>query len=197
MIRLFDILISCLALLFFSPLLLIVVLVVALTHGFPIFFTQIRVGKNFKPFRIYKFRSMKLNAEDELGLTTGFSDTRITKTGYFLRKYKIDEFPQLFNVLKGDMSLVGSRPQVQYYTKKFNNYYSQILIKKPGLFSPAATFYNNEEELLDKVDNPTHYYETVLVPIKCMMDRKLVENFTLKTYFGVLLGYVKKSVLKG
>jgi len=134
---------------------------------------------------------MKLNTEDELGLTTGFSDTRITKTGYFLRKYKMDELPQLFNVLKGNMSLVGSRPQVPYYTKKFKNYYSQILIEKPGLCSPAAAMYANEEALLDTVKNPIHYYEEILIPLKCEMDIQLVKNFTLKIYMRVLIDFLK------
>ena len=176
------------------PLVVVIILIMVVLQGFPVLFLQTRIGKNFKPFTIYKFRTMHSLTEDKQGVTKGFSDIRITKTGHFLRKYKLDELPQLFNVLKGDMSLVGSRPQVPYYTKKFEKLYTQILVEKPGMFSSAATFYSNEEELLDKVDDPIHYYETVLVPIKCEMDRKLVENFTLKTYFGVILGYVKKSV---
>ncbi|NOR28403.1 MAG: sugar transferase [Lutibacter sp.] len=196
MIRFFDLLIAVTTLLLISPIVVVIILIMVVLQEFPVLFLQTRIGKNFKPFTIYKFRTMHSFTEDKQGLTKGFSDKRITNIGLFLRKYKLDELPQLYNVLKGDMSLVGSRPQVPYYTKKFEKLYTQILVKKPGVFSPAASKYSNEEELLDKVDNPTHYYETVLVPIKCEMDIQLVKNFTLKKYIEVLLGYVKKSVLK-
>lgn len=165
-------------------------------QGPPVVFSQIRSGKNFKSFRIFKLRTMKLATEDELGLTKGLHDERITKLGFFLRKYKIDEIPQLINVLKNEMSIVGPRPQVPFYTQKFNNYYAQILLQKPGLLSQSAIEFSNEDEILDQVDNPVAHYEEVLIPIKCKMDIALVNNFNVKTYFLTIFDYCKKIFLK-
>jgi lipopolysaccharide/colanic/teichoic acid biosynthesis glycosyltransferase len=165
-------------------------------QGPPVVFSQIRSGKNFKSFKIFKLRTMKLATEDELGLTKGLRDERITKLGFFLRKYKIDEIPQLINVLKNDMSIVGSRPQVPFYTQKFNNYYAQILLQKPGLLSQSAIEFSNEDEILDQVDNPVAHYEEVLIPIKCKMDIALVNNFNVKTYFFTIFDYCKKNIFK-
>ena len=148
------------------------------------------MGKNGKPFTIYKFRTMCVGKEDKRGLTKGFHDKRITTIGIFLRKYKLDELPQFYNILKGDMSVVGSRPQVPYYTTKFKNFYNIILKEKPGLVSPAVFAYGNELELLDKAADPIAYFEEVLIPAKCNMDMELVKNFTLKTYLKTLLNFV-------
>lgn len=187
MIRILDILLSLLGLLLFTPLFLLgIAPLMLLTQGFPIFFSQVRTGQHFKPFTLYKLRTMKIASEDKKGLTQGLSDKRITKIGLFLRNYKIDELPQFYNVLKGDMSFVGSRPQVPYYTKKFEYLYQKILVYKPGLFSPAATTYLNEASLLDVADDPIQYYENVLIPIKCKLDIELVKNYTFKKYISVL-----------
>lgn len=160
-------------------------------QGFPIFFVQERIGAGFKPFQIVKFRTMKSESEDIKGLTKGYSDNRITRIGLIFRKLKLDELPQLYNVLIGEMSIVGSRPQVFYYTEKYKEYYKQILSRKPGLFSPAAMAYSNEEKVLDQVDDPVKYYEDVLVPAKCRMDIELVKKLNVKMYFKVLWGYVR------
>ncbi len=196
LIRFFDILIAVITLLLTFPFLVIISAVMICSQGFPILFLQTRTGKNFKPFQIYKLRTMKLLSDDELGLTRGLHDERITKFGFFLRKYKIDELPQLLNILKGEMSVVGSRPQVPFYTEKFRTWYEKILEKKPGMFSQSAIEYSNEDEILDKVDDPVSYYENVLVPIKCEMDMKMVSNFNLKSYFAIILEYFKKLFQK-
>ena len=171
------------------PMLLLVAMLMLVFQGRPVIFSQWRSGKDFVPFRIYKFRTMRGFSEDASGLTHGLHDQRITRLGFFLRKYKIDELPQLLNVLNGEMSLVGSRPQVPFYTEKFQDWYQKILRRKPGLLSYAATRYSNEEELLDQVEHPENYYEQVLVPIKCRMDLEMNQGFGLQTYFKVMLDY--------
>ena len=196
MIRLFDIVIAFLAMILITPFITLVMIFMLIFQGPPVVFSQIRSGKNFKSFKIFKLRTMKLETEDELGLTKGLRDERITKLGFFLRKYKIDEIPQLINVLKNDMSIVGSRPQVPFYTQKFNNYYAQILLQKPGLLSQSAIEFSNEDEILDQVDNPVAHYEEVLIPIKCKMDIALVNNFNVKTYFFTIFDYCKKNIFK-
>jgi len=196
LIRLFDIVIAFLAMILITPFITLVMIFMLIFQGPPVVFSQIRSGKNFKSFKIFKLRTMKLETEDELGLTKGLRDERITKLGFFLRKYKIDEIPQLINVLKNDMSIVGSRPQVPFYTQKFNNYYAQILLQKPGLLSQSAIEFSNEDEILDQVDNPVAHYEEVLIPIKCKMDIALVNNFNVKTYFFTIFDYCKKNIFK-
>ena len=191
-----DVVIASIMLLIIIPVLIIVMLIMILSQGFPLFFSQSRVGKDFIYFRIHKLRTMKMHTEDESGLTKGLHDERITKTGYFLRKYKIDELPQLINILKGEMSIVGSRPQVPFYTTKFKVFYSDILKRKPGLLSPAAILYSNEEELLDSVQDPFAYYEQILIPVKCKMDIQLVSEFSVKVYFKVIFDYFKKNILQ-
>ncbi len=196
MIRFFDIAISTVAAIIILPLLLILSIVMISAQGFPVLFSQQRVGKDFRPFRIYKLRTMKKSTEDELGLTRGLHDERITRIGVVLRKYKIDELPQFFNIITGQMSIVGSRPQVPFYAEKFKHYYQKILIRKPGLLSPSAIKFSNEEELLDAVSDPIGYYEETLVPVKCEMDIELVTDFNLKKYFSVLMAYFKKIIFR-
>jgi lipopolysaccharide/colanic/teichoic acid biosynthesis glycosyltransferase len=196
MIRFFDIVISTVAAVVVLPLLLLLSIFMIVLQGFPVVFSQHRSGKDFKLFRIYKLRTMKKSSEDELGLTKGLHDERITKIGFLLRKYKIDELPQLFNIILGQMSVVGSRPQVPFYAEKFRHYYQKILSRKPGLLSPSAIKFSNEEELLDEVSDPVKYYEETLVPVKCEMDIALVADFNLKKYFSVLIAYFKKVIFR-
>lgn len=188
-IRLLDIGFSLTALALLTPFFLVAIPVLFLLHGSPVFFSQTRSGRNFHPFRIYKFRTMKPNSEEPSGLTRGLHDERITRPGYFLRKYKLDELPQFVNILVGDMSVVGSRPQVPYYAERFRTYYDRILKEKPGLLSPAAIQFGNEEELLDRQSNPTAFYEDYLVPVKCQMDIELVQAFSVGRYISVLWHY--------
>ena len=118
--RIFDIIFSIIGLVIFLPLLLIIAILIKLDSKGPVFFVQARVGKHNKDFNIYKFRTMRIESDKKGLLTLGNNDSRITKTGYFLRRYKIDEFPQLINILKGDMSFVGPRPELRYYVNFYN-----------------------------------------------------------------------------
>lgn len=192
MIRFFDILLAVIASLVTFPFLVIMSIVMLCSQGFPILYLQTRTGKNFKPFVIFKLRTMKVHSDDELGLTRGSNDERITKVGFFLRKYKIDELPQLINILKGEMSIVGSRPQVPFYTEKFKVFYEKILKKKPGIFSHSAILFSNEDEILNTVEDPVSYYERVLIPIKCEMDVEMVSSLDLKSYFSIIFHYFKR-----
>lgn len=191
MIRFFDIVISLFSLIILAPFLVFVCLWMIVSQGFPILFSQGRSGKDFKVFRIYKLRTMKKDSEDKLGVTQGASDKRITKLGLFLRKYKIDEIPQLINVLLGEMSIVGPRPQVPFYTEKFQTFYEVMLRVRPGLLSPSAIKYFNEDEILSQTKDPIAYYENTLVPIKCKMDMEFVENLNTTSYLKTILTYFK------
>ncbi|WP_298150182.1 sugar transferase [Flavobacterium sp.] len=196
MIRIFDVLISFTAIIILLPVFLIIAIVILVKDGRPVFYAQSRSGRYFENFSIYKFRTMVQNTDDRTGLTQGTDDPRITTVGSVLRKTKLDELPQLLNVLIGSMSVVGSRPQVPFYTNKFRDYYEKILEKKPGILSPAAIKFSDEDEILAQVDDPVKYYEEVLVPIKCEMDIALVEKFGIGSYFSVILAYIKKVFSK-
>lgn len=163
-----------------------------LFQSFPIFFSQSRVGKNGKEFKIYKFRTMVVNSEDEYALTKGENDERITNIGHFLRKYKLDEIPQLYNILKGDMSIVGPRPQVISYIQKYPNMYQEILKTKPGMLSYSALIYFNEDELLATKDDIVSYYEEVILPHKYELDKQLYQEKNIKIYFSVLFLYISR-----
>jgi len=188
-IRILDLVFATAALLILLPFFILMIPVLLIAQGSPVFFSQFRSGRRFQPFAIYKLRTMVPGSDDENGLTLGLHDGRITRIGYLLRKYKLDELPQFVNIWKGDMSLVGSRPQVPYYAERFREFYDQILVEKPGLLSPAAIQFANEEELLDAQPDPTGYYENTLVPVKCMMDIELVARFGVATYFSVIFDY--------
>ena len=194
LIRFFDIVISFFALIVLSPVLLVLWIVILCIDGSPALFDQKRSGKDFKAFSIYKFRTMLQNSEDEKGVTAGSDDFRITALGKKLRKYKLDELPQFFNVLSGTMSVVGSRPQVPYYAEKFESFYKQILILKPGILSPSAIEYSNEEDILSATSDPVAYYESVLIPVKCAMDIEMVRKFGLTLYFNTIISFLVRNI---
>jgi lipopolysaccharide/colanic/teichoic acid biosynthesis glycosyltransferase len=151
-----------------------------------IFFTQNRVGKNNKDFKLLKFRTMKNNSEKKGQLTIGSKDTRITKIGYYLRKFKIDEIPQVLNVLKGDMSLVGPRPEVRKYVDKYSDYQKQVLNVKPGITDFASIEYFNENEILSKSENPEETYIQEIMPHKIELNLEFINNPSLKNYFLII-----------
>jgi len=194
LIRFFDIVISLFALVVLSPVLIVLWMLILCIDGSPAVFAQNRSGKNFKIFRIYKFRTMLRDSEDEKGVTTGSNDSRITVLGKKLRRYKLDELPQFFNVLSGTMSVVGSRPQVPYYAEKFESLYKQILVLKPGILSPSAIDYSNEEDILSETSDPVSYYETILIPVKCAMDIEMVRKFGLKLYCNTIISFLAQTV---
>lgn len=177
--RLFDILLSGLGLLIISPLLLIVAIWIKLDSPGPIFYRQVRVGRYNKDFRIFKFRSMRIGSDKGSLVTIGGRDPRITRSGYFIRKFKIDELPQLINVLVGDMSLVGPRPEVRHYVNYWTKEQMHVLDVRPGITDPASIKFRNENELLAQAEDPEKYY------IEVIMQEKI------KLY----LDYVKKNSL--
>ncbi|MPL97446.1 UDP-N-acetylgalactosamine-undecaprenyl-phosphate N-acetylgalactosaminephosphotransferase [bioreactor metagenome] len=174
--RLMDILASGLGLIFLSPILIIICILIKASSEGPIFFKQVRVGKNMKNFEILKFRTMVPNAE-KLGkqITIG-EDKRITSVGKVLRKYKLDELPQLFNVFKGDMSLVGPRPEVPKYVKLYSEEQRKVLDVKPGITDLASLRYKDENDILGKVDNPEEYYITVIMKDKLELNLEYIEK---------------------
>lgn len=177
--RLFDILLSGIGLLIISPLFLIVAIWIKLDSPGPIFYRQVRVGRYNKDFRIFKFRSMRIGSDKGSLVTIGGRDPRITRSGYFIRKFKIDELPQLINVLVGDMSLVGPRPEVRHYVNYWTKEQMHVLDVRPGITDPASIKFRNENELLAQAEDPEKYY------IEVIMQEKI------KLY----LDYVKKNSL--
>lgn len=174
--RLFDILASGIGIIVLSPLLLIIALRIKTGSDGPVFFKQVRVGKDGKEFEILKFRTMVVNAE-KLGrqITVG-ADNRITKVGGFLRKYKLDELPQLFNVFKGDMSLVGPRPEVPRYVAMYTEEQRKVLSVKPGITDLASIRYRDENELLGKAENPDEFYINTIMPDKLALNMEYIKK---------------------
>ena len=164
--RFFDIVASLLGLIVLSPLLLVVAIWVKLDSEGPVFFRQVRVGRYNKDFRIFKFRSMRVGSDKGSQVTIGGRDPRVTRSGYFIRKFKIDELPQLINVLVGDMSLVGPRPEVRHYIDYWTPEQMRVLDVRPGITDPASIRFRNENELLAKAKNPEKYYVEVIMPQK-------------------------------
>ena len=177
--RLFDIFASGLGLLFLSPLFLVLAIWIKLDSPGPIFYRQVRVGRYNKDFRIFKFRSMKVGADKQGLITVGGHDPRITRSGYFIRKYKLDEFPQLINVFVGDMSLVGPRPEVRKYVDMYTPEQMHVLDVRPGVTSLASIRYRNENELLDKAEDPDQFYIDVVMQDKLAIDLEYVQNASL------------------
>jgi lipopolysaccharide/colanic/teichoic acid biosynthesis glycosyltransferase len=161
----------------------------------PVFYLQTRVGKNSKDFKLFKFRSMRVNADKSGLLTVGGRDPRITRSGYFIRKYKFDELPQLINVLKGEMSVVGPRPEVRKYVDMYNETQRQVLSVKPGISDFASIRYRNENEILEKAENPEQFYIDVVMPEKLNINLEYVHKanfFTdIRIIFATLAAIVK------
>ena len=174
--RLFDIVASGLGLLCLSPLLLIVAIWIKLDSPGPVFFRQVRVGRYNKDFRIFKFRSMRVGSDKGSQITVGGHDSRITRSGYFIRQTKIDELPQLINVFIGDMSLVGPRPEVRHYVDMWKPEQLHVLDVRPGITDPASIRYRNENELLEKAEDPEKYYVEVIMQDKIKLYLEYVEK---------------------
>jgi lipopolysaccharide/colanic/teichoic acid biosynthesis glycosyltransferase len=177
--RIFDILFSSFILLCFLPIGLIISFLIVLSSPGGIFYRQERIGKGGKPFFILKFRSMRTDSDSKGKLTVGMRDPRITNIGYFIRKYKLDEFPQFINVLKGEMSVVGPRPEVQEYVDLYNDEQLKVLNVKPGITDYASLYYFKENELLAQSDNPQNTYIEEIMPAKLKLNEKYLENPTV------------------
>ena len=177
--RIFDILFSSFILLCFLPIGLIISFLILISSPGGIFYRQERIGKGGKPFFILKFRSMRIDSDSKGKLTVGMRDPRITNIGYFIRKYKLDEFPQFINVLKGEMSVVGPRPEVQEYVDLYNDEQLKVLNVKPGITDYASLYYFKENELLAQSDNPQNTYIEEIMPAKLKLNEKYLENPTV------------------
>ncbi|MBN2664052.1 MAG: sugar transferase [Bacteroidales bacterium] len=186
MLRFFDIVLSFLAILILLPLFFVFsVLIIAESKG-GAFYKQIRIGKNRKEFKLLKFRSMKVGADKKGLLTIGLDDNRITKTGKFIRKYKIDELPQLFNVLKGDMSFVGPRPEVKKYVDLYSYEQQKVLNVRPGITDFASVQFFDENNILANAKDPEKTYTHEIMPQKIKLNMTFIENPSVKNYFTVI-----------
>lgn len=174
--RLFDVIASGCGLIVLSPIFVVVTIWIKLDSRGPIFYRQIRVGRNNKDFRIFKFRSMRTGSDKGSLVTIGGRDPRITRSGYFIRKFKLDELPQLINVFLGDMSLVGPRPEVRHYVDYWTPEQMHVLDVRPGITDPASIKFRNENELLEKAENPEKYYIEVIMQEKIKLYLEYVEN---------------------
>lgn len=192
--RLFDIICSLVGIIFLFPVFVIIVLAIVINSGFPIFYFQTRVGKNNRDFKLFKFRTMHTDADKKGLLTVGGRDPRVTQVGYYLRKFKLDELPQLFNVLFGSMSLVGPRPEVRKYVDMYNEEQKRVLEVKPGITDYASLEYINENELLAKSENPEQTYIQEIMPAKLKLNMRYIEETGLLTDLTIITRTVQKIV---
>ena len=196
MIRFFDLFFSLVGLVLLLPLLIIVYVFIILESRGSGFYAQQRVGLNGIDFKLFKFRSMFVGSDKKGLITIGGNDTRITKTGLFIRKFKIDELPQLLNVLIGDMSLVGPRPEVRKYVDLYTNDQRKVLNVKPGITDYASIEYANENEILGNADDPDKMYIDGILPAKIKLNIKYIDNKSLKEYFNIIFLTFFKIVSK-
>lgn len=189
--RAFDIVASLIGLLLLSPLLIIIALWVKLSSKGPVFFTQKRVGRDFKEFNLYKFRSMVVGADSQGPGVTSSDDNRITKVGRFIRKTKIDELPQLLNVLKGDMSLVGPRPELKKFVDAYTEEYKKVLSVKPGITDNAAIEFRNEEEIMSQYQDKERAYIDIILPQKIKLYYDYIDNISFLNDMKLLLNTLK------
>ena len=184
--RLFDILAGGLAFVALSPLLLIIAIWIKLDSKGPVFYRQVRVGRYNKDFRIFKFRSMRVGADKGSLVTIGGHDPRVTRSGYFIRKFKFDELPQLINVIVGDMSLVGPRPEVRHYVDYWTPEQMHVLDVRPGITDPASIKFRNENELMEKAEDPEKYYIEVIMQEKIKLYLEYVEKHSFWYDIGLI-----------
>jgi lipopolysaccharide/colanic/teichoic acid biosynthesis glycosyltransferase len=183
--RTFDFLCAAVGLVALSPLFLLIAVAIKLDDGGPVFFYQDRIGRGFRPFRIWKFRSMTPGA-DCGGLLTASGDSRLTPVGRRLRRYKLDELPQLFNVLAGDMQLVGARPEVERYVQMFRRQYAVILQDRPGITDPASLAYRREDQILSAERIEQQYTQEIL-PAKLQLSLDYQRRRRFLSDLGLLL----------
>lgn len=184
--RLFDIVASGLGLIVLSPLFLILAIWIKLDSKGPVFYRQVRVGRHNKDFRIFKFRSMRVGADKGSLVTIGGRDPRVTKSGYWIRKFKLDELPQLINVFIGDMSLVGPRPEVRHYVDYWTPAQMHVLDVRPGITDPASIKFRNENELMEKAEAPEKYYIEVIMQEKIKLYLEYVEKHNFFYDLGLI-----------
>lgn len=194
--RLFDIFFSLVFILLFSPLFLIIMIFIVIESQGGAFYRQVRVGKSNRDFKIFKFRTMRVGAEKGGLLTVGGRDPRVTRVGYYLRRYKLDELPQLFNVLLNDMSFVGPRPEVRRYVEMYNDEQKRVLLVKPGITDPASISYIDENEILSKADDPEATYMKEVMPAKLAINLAYLNRRSFFTDLGVLFQTAQKIIIR-
>lgn len=194
MIRFFDILFSIIGLVLLSPLFTVLYLLIRIESQGGGFYSQERIGKNGKPFKLFKFRSMRIGSDKKGLITIGEKDNRITKTGFILRKYKLDELPQLWNVFIGDMSLVGPRPEVKKYTDLYTEEQKQVLQVRPGITDWASIKYVDENKILGESKDPEDAYVNLIMPNKIKLNMVYIQHQTLGEYFKIIFTTFKEIV---
>ena len=194
MIRFYDILFSIIGLVILSPLFTVLYLLIRIESQGGGFYSQERIGKNGKPFKLFKFRSMRIGSDKKGLITIGEKDNRITKTGFILRKYKLDELPQLWNVFIGDMSLVGPRPEVKKYTDLYTEEQKQVLQVKPGITDWASIKYVDENKILGESKDPDDAYVNLIMPNKIKLNMVYIQHQTLGEYFKIIFTTFKEIV---
>ncbi|MBQ9639532.1 MAG: sugar transferase [Bacteroidales bacterium] len=184
--RAFDILASGIGLLGLSPIFLLIAIGVKVDSSGPVFYRQVRVGRHNRDFRIFKFRTMRVGADKGSLVTIGGRDPRVTRAGYWLRKLKLDELPQLINVFIGDMSLVGPRPEVRHFVDYWTAEQIHVLDVRPGITDPASIKYRNENELMAQADDPEKYYIEVIMQEKIKLYMEYVEKHSVWYDIGLI-----------
>lgn len=186
MTRFLDICLSLFGLLVVSPLFLLVALWIVIDDPGPVFYRQVRVGRGGRDFRILKFRSMRRDADKMSLITVGDRDPRVTRAGYFIRKYKLDELPQLLNVLRGDMSMVGPRPEVRKYVSLYTPEQQRVLSVRPGITDYASIEYVDENRLLAASTDPDKTYIEEIMPAKIALNMRYINHPTVGEYIKIL-----------
>ena len=194
MIRFFDIIFSIIGLVILSPIFIVLYLLIRIESKGGGFYSQERIGKNGKPFKLYKFRSMRIGSDKKGLITFGEKDNRITMTGFILRRYKLDELPQLWNVFIGDMSLVGPRPEVKKYTDLYTEEQKQVLQVRPGITDWASIKYVDENKILGESEDPDEAYVNLIMPNKIKLNMVYIQHQTLGEYFKIIFTTFKEIV---
>jgi lipopolysaccharide/colanic/teichoic acid biosynthesis glycosyltransferase len=193
--RALDILAATIGLILLSPVLVIAACCIKLASRGPVLYRQVRIGKRARPFQILKFRSMTIQASNSDLKITVAGDSRVTPVGKFLRHHKIDELPQLWNVIRGDMSLVGPRPEVPVYIEEYTQEQRIVLSARPGITDPASLAYRHEEEILAGQADPEQFYRTKILPDKLARNRAYLEKITLQNDIRIILKTISSSFL--
>lgn len=194
MIRFFDFILSLVGLVVLAPIFIVLAIWIKTDSKGPVFYKQVRVGQNGIDFGLFKFRSMVVDADKKGLITVGGRDPRITRSGYFIRKYKLDELPQLINVLVGDMSLVGPRPEVRKYVDLYTDEQQKVLSVKPGITDYASIEYMDENEILGKSSDPEKTYIEEIMPEKIKYNMKYIQNKNVSEYFKIIFLTLLKIV---
>ena len=192
--RIFDILSSLTVLILAAPFFLVIAFLIVVDSKGGVFFKQVRVGRNGKEFKLIKFRTMRPDSEKLSQITVGDRDPRVTGIGYFLRKYKLDELPQLFNIIKGDMSVVGPRPEVPKYVALYTDEQRKVLQARPGLTDYSSLHYVNESEVLAQSSDPEKTYREEIMPHKLSLNLKYIQEMGLKTDLKLIFATLAKII---